>query len=185
MVSASWLISRPAGAAALSAGFHVTLLVTVWIISAQGAEFGIAGEATSRSAMRWRQLEGASKQSVGSNALFDVLAAPDVVRIVLSPVGPDVPTRGLAWWSPSHGLWFAVDAVDKAAIGHTVELWFGIPGQKPIRPGVVYVHPDGSGRMLAIADVASLVPQNGVITLSLTGSHTHLTGRVEAQTLTR
>jgi hypothetical protein len=107
------------------------------------------------------------------------------VRIVLAPVDAGVPTRGLAWWSPSRGLWIAVDAAGKAAIGRTVQLSLGIPGRRPISPGVVYIHPDGSGRMLAVGDLASLVPRTGVITLSATADHTLLTGRVEAGMLKR
>ena len=147
------------------------MLVTAWMLSTPS--------------MYWRQFEGDSKPMIDSNALFRVLAAPDVVRIVLSPADADVPTRGLAWWSPSRGLWFAVDAAGTAAIGHTVELSLGIPGRKPMSPGAVYIQPEGSGRMLAVGDLASLMPHRGVITLGVTTDHTRLTGHVEAETLKR
>jgi hypothetical protein len=179
MQSGWWSASHRVRAAALSIGLHTAMLLTLWIVSTDASGFRFLRNATSSSALHWQQLDGDSSQSVGSNKLFEILGAPDVVRIVVGPVNAGVPTRGLAWWSPCRGLWFAIDGVSRSSIGRTLELWLRLPGQKSLMAGVIYIHPDGSGRMISVGDVSTLMSHGGGVTLSITAGQDVLVGRLE------
>ncbi len=144
--------------------------------------FTLVRTGTSES-MRWQQLEGQSASAVGSDALFEILDAPDAVLIFLMPRVPTGRVQGLAWWSPSRGLWFALDGAPSAVAGTKGVLWLRLPGQELISPGVVDIHSDGSGRIVSRAGLSTSIPREGVITLELRMEGVTLTGRIDASRL--
>lgn len=166
----------------MSVCLHAALLVAVWPLSANVPSKTAVRTDASR---RWQQLAGQSKTAGKLNRLFDILTAPDAVRFALKPVDSNLPTRALGWWSPTHGLWFALDAATASARGRTFPLTLTIPQQRPVTPGVIYVHEDGTGQMLSLGDLSGVLADTGVITLSVEIDHVILAGTVSAEAAKR
>jgi hypothetical protein len=165
---------RSAGALLLSAAIHSAVIGVVAMASLSPSTLGV---------FSWQQLEGQSESRTGSNALVEILGAPDAVRIVVSPTRAGDGTQGLAWWSPSRGLWFAIDGAPPPARERAFVLWLHLPGQPPISPGVIDIHADGSGRMVSRGDLSSMTPRAGVVTLSAGINGIALSGGIDASQL--
>ena len=171
--------SRTMSAMAVSSGVHA-LLFGLLVVLPLPTSSSISIRSPISAPMRWQQLEGRSASNAGSNALAEILSAPDAVRIAVTPVVPTGGVQGLAWWSPSHGLWFALDGAPSQAAGTEAVLWLRLPDQQIISPGIVYIHGDGSGRIVSRGNVSPSTPRRGVITLELSVAGVTLSGRIDA-----
>jgi len=121
--------------------------------------------------MRWQQLRGDSLPGPGRNGLYDVLAAPDVVRVVLNPVGDHAAMKGLIWWSPSIGLWLAIDDAPALLRGMKVNVELNASDRTPARAGTLRVAADGSARMVSLGDARFLLERGSEIVFVVTNSH--------------
>jgi hypothetical protein len=114
-----------------------------------------------------QQLKGdQAKRAVGRDRLFEILSADDAVRVRLtSPTGD--PAVGLAWWSPSRGMWLAVDLAHPYA-GQSLRAWEG--RRERARPSVASVELDakGSGRVVAVWSGSNELAPTDPITLTVT-----------------
>jgi hypothetical protein len=138
--------------------------------------------------LRWQQLQGDSPPRPGRNGLYDVLAAPDVVRVVLNPVEDHVPMKGLIWWSPSIGLWLAIDDAPAFLRGTKINVEVSASDRTPARAGTLRIAADGSARMISLGDARFLLDAGREIVFVLTNSHAGtvvLRGSVAAGSLRR
>ena len=166
--------SHPRLAFALSVACHSAIGLALWIAGTGALDVPVALARSAPPRVGWQQLRGESKASAGRNQLFDVLSAPDAVRVRLTSATRGVAATGLAWWRPSRGLWFAADGFPSTAAGRTLQLWLLLPNQRPISPGTVEIDAGGSGRMLAINDAAIQAPPDAVVTILVTETRTLL-----------
>lgn len=171
--------SRRPLAALASMVIHVVLAVVVVAISSRAAARGAASD---QQPLGWQQLVGdAPRRSVGPDALEAILGAPDGVAIrLLSTNGTDA--VGLAWWSPSQGMWLAVDRVDQAARRRRFDLWVRTgSARSPL--GTIEIDEHGSGRM--IARLTSPAPPSGfAVTLDVTPQRRAWVWRASSPVLT-
>jgi len=148
----------------LSVMIHACVLG--WILAVSTRVVQVRPSSTAPAgAMRWTQLEGDGPSRPGRNGLFDILGADDVVRVVLrSPSGADAP-KGLIWWSPSRGLWFAIDDAPPQLQSRRLRLSIQPRGGAAMTVGVVRIDDDRSGRLLSEGDSTSIgVPAKFVVT---------------------
>jgi hypothetical protein len=159
----SWL------ATAISGALHVALgaaLVFVFAApdSLAAASSSIGSVANRRGTM---QLRGDQRERrAGRDLLYEILSARDGVKVRLtSPSGE--PVVGLAWWSPSRGMWLAVDLANAHA-GETLQAWLNDDDSSRTRLASVEIGADGSGRIVTAWDEDDMPRHAGPITLTLT-----------------
>jgi hypothetical protein len=159
----SWL------ATALSGALHVALgaaLVFVFAApdSLTAASSSIGGVANRRGSM---QLRGDQRERrEGRDRLYEILSARDGVKVRLtSPSGE--PVVGLAWWSPSRGMWLAVDLANAHA-GETLQAWLNEDDGSRTRLASVEIGADGSRRVVAAWGEGDMPTHAGRITLTVT-----------------
>jgi hypothetical protein len=161
--------SRHGQAIALSVGLHGLVIATMVSVS-----FSIVDQSSMPSidaSLRWQQLQGDSPPRPGRNGLYDVLAAPDVVRVVLNPLEGHVPMKGLIWWSPSIGLWLAIDDAPAVLRGVKVNVELTANDRAPARAGTLRIAANGSARMISLGDARFLLDRTSEIVFVLTNSH--------------
>ena len=119
----------------------------------------------------------------GRGHLYDILAAPDVTRVLLVAPLPRGRARGLAWFSPSRGIWLAVDGLVSPSGDRAFQLTASVAERGPIRLATVRVDPDGSGRMASAGAWIDTLPRGGplVFTVSDASGDVRLTGSVNAR----
>jgi anti-sigma-K factor RskA len=160
--SALWL------AAAASLALHAAVGYYAWTVRAQLATANDLASRAAAYADRLRsQLADARSASVAEDRISAVLSAPDVVRVRLGPAREGFPGLGLAYVSPTRGMWFAGDQLPAAAPGRTYQLWLVLAGQPPINAGLLPLNPRGSVMMVTPSDRPS-VPARSEITLAVT-----------------
>jgi hypothetical protein len=153
---------RRSSAAIVSVCLHVAVILSFWIVRFDAA--GAANADLRPDYAVWNLVDARAGGAPGYDPLRAVLSAPDVVRVVLAPVGGRSDGQGLAWWSPSTGLWFAVDGlgVPPSRTRYRLRLTFGSGGRTT--PGFIQIDSDGSGRMIAVPrSPISVPPQDEVV----------------------
>jgi hypothetical protein len=159
----SWL------AAAISGALHVALGAALVFVFAAPDRLAAASSSVSSVANRRgsMQLRGDQRERrEGRDRLYEILSARDGVKVRLtSPTGE--PAVGLAWWSPSRGMWLAVDLAN-AHTGETLQAWLNDNDGSRTRLASVEIGADGSGRIVATWDDGDLRAHAGPITLTLT-----------------
>lgn len=94
------------------------------------------------------QLNGRSQdRQPGRDLLLEVLSA-DGVPIHLASTGGDGGV-GLAWWSPSVGLWLATDRLPPALAGRSLHVAMQVGDDTRQRIGTIAIDEEGSGRIVA------------------------------------
>ena len=107
-----------------------------------------AARMSAEAAPRAIQLNGQSQdRQPGRDLLLDVLSA-DGVPIHLASTGGD-DAVGLAWWSPSVGLWLATDRLPPALAGRSLHVAMQVGDDARQRIGTIEIDEDGSGRIVA------------------------------------
>jgi hypothetical protein len=104
----------------------------------------------------------------GNGHLFDVLAAPDGMRVLLASPNPRGHAKGLAWWSSSNGIWLAGDDLAPLPADRTYQLWVVPSERDAINLGTLHIDREGSGRMLATGGWLLTVPPDSPLKLLLT-----------------
>jgi hypothetical protein len=119
-----------------------------------------------------RQLRGDQrKRPVGRDLLFDILSAGDGVAVRLtSPTGD--PAVGLAWWSPSRGMWLAVDLAASHA-GRALQVWQRVGDGSRAQVASVELDASGSGRVITAWDEDHDIAPTHAVTLTLTDTRGH------------
>ncbi len=163
--------SRRLGAA-LSIGLHASLVLAIWLAATREAPGGQSST--------WHSPDRSTLDGEGRGHLFDILAAPDVRRVLLGAPLPRGRAKGLAWFSPSHGIWLAVDDLVSSSGDRAFQLTARVAGRQPIGLGTVRVDPDGSGRMASFGAWINALPSGGplVFTVSDASGDVRLTGSV-------
>jgi hypothetical protein len=95
------------------------------------------------------QLRGdQAARAAGRDRLYEVLSASDGVKVRLTSPDQVDQSVGLAWWSPSRGVWLAIDRAASVA-GETVQVWRASAGESRTRVADVVLDDTGSGRVVA------------------------------------
>jgi len=165
-VSSRWLARFASGLVHLV--FGVTLLLASTSPGSSARPSAAANGPTSD--FGWHQLKGDQrKRPAGRDVLFEILKADDgaLVRLT-SPTGDEA--VGLAWWSPSRGLWLAVDLASSHA-GETLDVSQRTSDGSRSTVAQVEIGADGSGRIIALWDAGEKPKPAGPVTLSLTSRH--------------
>jgi hypothetical protein len=128
---------------------------------------------------RWSRIVEDGDGVGGPSRIVEVLNAPDAVRVILTPVAPDGSGRGLAWWSPTKGIWLAVDSLPSWSPGRRYHLWIVHRDGPAVHVGLLGVNPQGSGRILALnRDTAP--PIDGPVMIVVTADPGGVTSRLTA-----
>jgi hypothetical protein len=159
----SWL------AMAISGALHVALGAA--LVFAFAAPDRLAAASSSASSVANRrgsmQLRGDQRaRREGRDRLYEILSARDGVKVRLTSPSGD-PAVGLAWWSPSRGLWLAVDLAHAHA-GETLQAWLNDDDGSRTRLASVEIGADGSGRVVAAWDEGDMPAHAGPITMTVT-----------------
>ena len=95
--------------------------------------------------------------------------------------------KGLAWFSPSRGIWLAVDGLVSPSGDRVFQLTASVAEREPIRLGTVRVDPDGSGRMASVGAWVDTLARGGplVFIVSDASGDVRLTGSVSVDSLRR
>ena len=111
--------------------------------------------------------DGAGNPAVGRNAMLDILQAPDGFAVRLTSVdgGEEV---GLAWLSPSRGMWLALDRMTIEG-GETVRAWQAIDDEPQVPLGALTLDDNGSGRMVVRWNRRLVAGPRSRVTLQVTG----------------
>ena len=128
---------------------------------------------------RWSRIVEDGDGVGHASRVVEVLNAPDAVRVILSPAAPDVSGKGLAWWSPTKGIWLAVDRLRPPPTGRRHHLWIVHRDGPAVQVGFLGVNPQGSGRILALTrdgEPPIAGPVMLVITEERLGARAGLTG---------
>jgi hypothetical protein len=142
----------------------VAIVAYLWIVAAAlGLGVGPAREQT-----LWNVLGGSAVDDTQSSRLFDVLAAPDVVRVVLATTTTERSGQGLAWWSPSNGIGLAVDGLPALPSDRRYQLWLMPQDGPAMSLGTMKVDVGGSGRTLSLTPASDVIPPHGALMLALT-----------------
>jgi hypothetical protein len=154
-----------------SGAVHPALLATFALLAADTRDStgGESGGGSSLFESGWRQLTGnRATRPAGRDALQDILSAPDgtMIRLTSDGAGDAV---GLACWSPSIGLWLAIDRLPPRS-GRSLRVWVREPdgGERPI--GRIEVDETGSGRVIALWDTPEAPTR--LVTLQVSASGT-------------
>lgn len=138
------LLASVAGHAAL-----VIALTVVTFVTQNEPERGEEGP-TGWLESGWRQLAGRSggPRGLGRDAMQAVLSAPDgtMIRLRSSTGGAAV---GLACWSPSVGLWIAVDQMPPGT-PRSLTVWLRAEDAHRRSLGRIELDASGSGRVIAV-----------------------------------
>lgn len=152
----------------VSALIHVTI-GTALVLASASAEGGSSGASSVAGSAPdgVRQLRGDDpKKALGRDRLYEILDADDAVRVRLtSPAGD--PVVGLAWWSPSRGMWLAIDLATAYA-GQTLQAFEGDGGRSGPPVARVELDSRGSGRVVAAWSSPKSVASTGSVTLTVT-----------------
>jgi hypothetical protein len=162
----SWL------ATAISGVLHVALGAA--LVFAFAAPDRLAAASSSASSIANRRgsmpLRGDHRERrEGRDRLYEILSARDGVKVRLTSPSGD-PAVGLAWWSPSRGLWLAVDLANAHA-GETLQAWLNADDGSRTRLASVEIGSDGSGRVVAAWDDGDMPARATRITLTVTSTH--------------
>jgi hypothetical protein len=131
----------------LSILVHVGIGVFVAALTSERSEGAAALDAAE--SPQTIQLSGKPRERLrGRDVLLEVLSG-DGMPIRLKSTTGDAAV-GLAWWSPSVGLWLAVDDMPAAPSGRRLEasLRVGSGARDPI--GTIEIDEHGSGRIVAV-----------------------------------
>ncbi len=132
-------MSRRPLAFGVSLAVHVGLVVLVVAAAAR-----MSAEAPPRTI----QLTGRSQdRQPGRDLLVEVLRA-NGMPIHLASTSGDAAV-GLAWWSPSVGLWLATDRLPPALSGRSLHVALQVGDDARNRIGTIRIDEDGSGRIVA------------------------------------
>jgi len=139
VVSEHDVMSRRPVALGVSLAVHVGLVALV---------LGVTTEMSARAYPRTIQLNGRSQERLqGRDLMFEVLAG-DGIPIRLTSAGGDAAV-GLAWWTPSVGLWLATDRLPVNLSGRTLQVAMSVGDDIQHRIGTIEIDEDGSGRIVA------------------------------------
>jgi hypothetical protein len=116
------------------------------------------------------QLNGEPQErQAGRDMLFEVLRGDGIPIRLTSATGDSA--VGLAWWSPSVGLWLATDRVSATPSGGSLRVSMQIGSGTPKRIGVMDINDDGAGRIVAVwADARPPAGTPVTLTVSERGS---------------
>lgn len=159
----SWL------AAAISGALHVALGAALVFVFAAPDRLAAASSSAGSVANRRgsMQLRGDQRERpAGRDRLYEILSARDGVKVRLTSPSGD-PAVGLAWWSPSRGLWLAIDLANAHA-GETLQAWLDEDDGSRTRLASVEIGADGSGRVVAAWDEGDMPAHAGPITMTVT-----------------
>jgi hypothetical protein len=138
VVSKHIMSHRPL-ALGVSLAVHVALVALV---------VAAAARISAETAPRTIQLNGRSQdRQPGRDLLLDVLSA-DGVPIHLASTGGD-DAVGLAWWSPSVGLWLATDRLPPTLAERALHVAMQVGDNTRQRIGTIAIDEHGSGRIVA------------------------------------
>lgn len=94
------------------------------------------------------QLNGErAERGFGRDVLHDVLKGAGMPLRLTSLTGDDA--VGLAWWSPSVGLWLAIDRVAEADADQSFEVTLQVGEGPAARVGRIDIDETGSGRIVS------------------------------------
>lgn len=130
----------------MSTAAHLVVAVVLVALSVGGTS-GV-GRAAGRP--RVLQLSGPDHQRpAGPDPLFEILNASDGMPIHLAATGADA-SVGLAWWSPSTGLWLAVDRLPSSRSNRTLHLTLRVGDGEATTIGPIEIDANGAGKIIAI-----------------------------------
>jgi hypothetical protein len=131
----------------LSVTGHLGIGVLVAVLTSERSHG--AGALDTVESPRTIQLSGKSRERLpGRDVLLEVLNG-DGMPIRLTSTTGDAAV-GLAWWTPSMGLWLAVDDLPVAPSGRRLEVSLRV-GSNMLKPiGTIDIDEHGSGRIVAV-----------------------------------
>src|SRR6187455_1777247 len=129
----------------LSIAVHVGIGVLVVALTSERSQ-AAGGPAASP---RTIQLSGKSATKLpGRDVLLEVLSADGMPIRLTSTTGNAA--VGLAWWSPSVGLWLAIDELSVASSGRRLEAFLQVGSNRPEPVGTIDVDEHRSGRIVTV-----------------------------------
>jgi anti-sigma-K factor RskA len=111
-----------------------------------------------------RRVNVALRAAADAQTPLSILIAPDVRRIDLAgqPVAPSASAR--TFWSRSRGVVLTAANLPALPAGRTYQLWF-VRGRTPVSVGLV--KPDANGRVTAILDAATNLPDPDAVAVTI------------------
>ena len=144
---------------------HVALWVSVAVHVGIGALVVTSARLAVASA-RTIQLNGTrAERGPGRDVLLDVLAG-NGMALRLTRITDDAAV-GLAWWSPTVGLWLAVDRLAAADAGKSFDVTLQVGEEPAERIGRIDIDEAGSGRIVSTWAIA-YPPAGTPVTLAVT-----------------
>jgi hypothetical protein len=137
-------------AAVVSAGVHAVVIAALWSVRSAGAAQPFDTDPPHDVERRWNPVTADGEGGGARSRILEVLQSPDAVRVILTPVSAEQRGKGLAWWSPTRGIWMAVTGLAALPLGHAYHLWLVRQDGPPLHVGGIGVNEDGTGRLLAL-----------------------------------
>jgi hypothetical protein len=126
-----------------SVAFGLSLLVHGGLVAAI-----VTVQMSADAAPRTIQLNGTRQErQAGRDLLHEVLVRPGIPIRLTSPVGNAA--VGLAWWSPTVGLWLAADRLPASVSNRSLQVAMQVDGGAAVPIGEMNVDDEGSGRIVA------------------------------------
>ncbi len=118
-------------------------------------------------AMATSQMASARAVADRAQEQLDIVAARDVVLVVLAGQSPAPSAAGRVYWSPSRGLAFSATSLPPLPEGRVYQLWLVTSGA-PVSAALVTPGADGTARAL-VAGVGAVEPKAFAVTIEPAG----------------
>src|SRR5436190_1076061 len=138
-------------AAMVSAALHAAGIAALWFLHAAPAGARMFDTELPATERRWNRISADGTAGINASRITQVLQAADAVRVMLTPASAQASGQGLAWWSPTRGIWIAVEDLPALPRDHAYQLWLVRRDGPAVYVGWLGVSDEGAGRMLAIA----------------------------------
>ena len=131
----------------VSLSVHAGIAAVVVVFSSGDSQ--AIGAVGSTAAPRTIHLTGRSAERLpGRDMLFEVLNGAGMPIHLTSATGDSA--VGLAWWSPSVGLWLALDRLPATPSGRRLDVSLQMGAQRAEPLGTIEVDEQGSGRIVVV-----------------------------------